>query len=178
MVNAAETNKRKSLKSQNIIQLFLLLTMLVLINVISSFVFTRFDLTSEKRYTLSEATKNLLKKLPDVVYVKVYLTGDFPAGFKRLENSAKEMFDEMRVYARDNLQYEFIDPAANPDKNARTELYKQLYKKGLQPTNIQENEKESTSEKVIWPGAIVNYRANEIPMQFLNDQLGAGPEQA
>jgi ABC-2 type transport system permease protein len=170
--------KRRSLKSQNIVQLFLLLCILVLINVISSFVFTRFDLTSEKRYTLSDATKNVLKKMPDVVYVKVYLTGDFPAGFKRLENAAREMLDEMRVYAGDNLQYEFVDPSANPDKNARTDLYRQLFKKGLQPTNIQENQKENTSEKVIWPGALVTYRANEIPMQFLNDQMGASPEQA
>ncbi|HKR04022.1 MAG TPA: gliding motility-associated ABC transporter substrate-binding protein GldG [Bacteroidia bacterium] len=177
MVKELQT-KRRSLKSQNVIQLFLLLCILILINVISSFVFTRFDLTSEKRYTLSDATKNVLKKLPDVVYVKVYLTGDLPGGFRHLENSVKEMLDEMRVYAGDNLQYEFIDPSSNPDKNTRTELYKQLYKKGLQPTNIQESEKEKTSEKVIWPGAIVTYRANEIPMQLLNDQLGAGPEQA
>ncbi|MEP7170885.1 MAG: gliding motility-associated ABC transporter substrate-binding protein GldG, partial [Bacteroidota bacterium] len=172
------TNKRRSLKSQNLIQLFLLLCILVFLNVISTFVFTRIDLTSEKRYTLSDATKSVLKKLPDIVYVKVYLSGDFPAGFKRLQNAAKEMLDEMRIYAGDNLQYEFIDPSGNPDKNVRTELYKQLYKKGLQPTNVQENQKENTSEKVIWPGAIVTYRANEIPMQFLNDQMGAGSETA
>ena len=172
------TNKRRSLKSQNVIRLFLLLCILILANVISSFVFTRLDLTSEKRYTLSEATKNVLKKLPDVVYIKVYLSGDFPAGFKRLENSIKEMLDEMRVYAGDNLQYEFIDPSANPDKKERTDLYRQLYKKGLQPTNLQENEKENSSEKVIWPGALVTYRTNEFAMQFLNDQLGTSPEQS
>jgi gliding motility-associatede transport system auxiliary component len=173
-----QTYKRRSLKSRNIVRLMLLLCILILVNVISSFVFTRFDLTSEKRYTLSPATKNLLKNLKDVVYIKVYLTGDFPAGFKRLENSTKEMLDEMRVYAGDNLQYEFIDPSENPDKKERTELYKQLFKKGLQPTNLQENEKENSSEKVIWPGAIVTYRANEIPLQLLNEQLGAGAEQA
>jgi len=170
--------KRRSLKSQNITRLLLLVCILIFVNVISSFVFTRLDLTSEKRYTLSDATKNVLKKLPDVVYIRVYLSGDFPAGFKRLENTAREMLDEMRIYAGDNLQYEFIDPSANPDKKERTDLYKQLFKKGLQPTNLQENDKENSSEKVIWPGAIVTYRAEEMPMQFLNDRLGASAEQS
>ncbi|MEO5570348.1 MAG: gliding motility-associated ABC transporter substrate-binding protein GldG [Bacteroidia bacterium] len=177
MVKEPQTKKR-SLKTGNIVRLSLLLCILILVNFISSFVFTRIDLTSEKRYTLSDATKNLLKDLKDVVYLKLYLSGDFPAGFKRLENSTKEILDEMRVYAGDNLQYEFIDPSSNPDNTARKELYKQLYQKGLQPTTLEQNEKESSSEKVIWPGALATYGSNELPLQLLNEQLGASPEQA
>lgn len=168
----------RNLKSQNIVRLVLLLCILILANIISSNVFTRFDLTSEKRFTLSDATKSLLKKLPDVIYVKAYLAGDFPPAFKRLENSTRELLDEMRIYAGDNLQYEFIDPSENADEKQRNELYRQLYNKGLQPTNLQQKDKESSSEKVIFPGAVISFASKEAPVQLLKEQLGAASESA
>ena len=85
------------------------LIVIISLNIIASFYFTRFDLTSEKRYTLSDATKTLIKELDDIVYFKVYLDGDFPAGFKNLRNETKEMLDEFRAYNK-NIQYEFINP--------------------------------------------------------------------
>ncbi|RLD42494.1 MAG: gliding motility-associated ABC transporter substrate-binding protein GldG, partial [Bacteroidetes bacterium] len=86
-----------------------MLTLLIVIavNIISSRVYTRFDLTSEKRYTLSDATKDLLRNLDDIVYFKIYLEGEFPAGFKRLRRETKELLDEFRAYNK-NIQYEFI----------------------------------------------------------------------
>ena len=89
--------------------------------IIASFFFTRFDLTSEKRYTLSDATKTLIKELDDIVYFKVYLDGEFPAGFKKLRNETKEMLDEFRAYNK-NIQYEFINPSESEDKSIRTGL--------------------------------------------------------
>ena len=82
------TSKRN--KKRDLTALGLAIIILVLLNFLGSFAFHRFDLTSEKRYTLSDATKNLLKNLDDVIYVKVYLEGEFPAGFKRLRNETKD----------------------------------------------------------------------------------------
>ncbi len=101
-------NKRKDITS-----LILAVTILVLLNIVGTYVFHRFDLTSEKRYTLSDATKKLLGGLNDVVYVKVYLEGEFPSGFKRLRDETREMLDEFRVYSNDNIEYEFINPNEN-----------------------------------------------------------------
>lgn len=112
----------------------------------------------------------------DVMYVKIYLDGDLPPAFKRLRNSAKELLDEFRVYARDNIEYEFVDPSASSVKKERDDLYKQLYKKGLQPTNLEERSKGSSSQKVIWPGAIINFHGREAPITFLNTKIGSGPE--
>ena len=134
------TTKKKNIKRNNIIQLGLSLLIIIFVNVISSYVFTRFDLTSEKRYSLSPATKKLLKNLNDIVFFKVYLEGDFPAGFKRLHNETKEMLDEFRAYT-DNIQYEFIDPSSNKNKKATNDTYKLLVEKGLEPTNLQVNNK-------------------------------------
>lgn len=81
VTNSSEQKKgfsRNILRRQNISRLILLLLILAGMNMISSFVFTRFDLTSEKRFTLSPVTKNLVGNLKDIVYVKVYLDGDFP----------------------------------------------------------------------------------------------------
>lgn len=169
--------KKRSIKTQNITRLLLTLAILVLLNVISSFLFTRFDLTSEKRYTLSPATIGLLKNLKDVVYVKVYLEGEFPPGFKRLRNATREMLDEMRVYANGNLEYEFIDPSESPDEKERNRVYNQLAGQGLQPTNLEQKEKEGSSQKIIFPGAIFSFAANQAPLQLLKDQMGKSPEQ-
>lgn len=109
-------------KKRDLTSLGLTIIVLILLNFVGSFVFHRFDLTSEKRYTLSDATKKLLSNLNDVVYVKVYLEGEFPAGFKRLRNETKEMLDEFRTYSNDNIEYEFINPSANPDKKQRDEV--------------------------------------------------------
>ena len=99
-MKVAKRNKKRDLTAFSLV-----IIILIMLNYVGSFVFHRFDLTSEKRYTLSDATKSLLGKLNDVVYVKVYLEGDFPAGFKMLRNETKEMLDEFRTYSNDNIEY-------------------------------------------------------------------------
>ncbi len=168
-------DKKKSVKRQNITALLLGIVMLILLNVISFFVFHRIDLTSEKRYSLSPATKKILKDLDDIVYFKIYLDGEFPAGFKRLRNETKEMLDEFRAYS-DNIQYEFIDPTAISDKKDRNSLYRQLVEKGLVPTQLQVKKEEGSSQQLIFPGAIVGYRQKEIPVQLLISQVNTPPE--
>jgi ABC-2 type transport system permease protein len=168
---------KRQLKKQSIVQLVVAAAILISINVIGSFVFTRFDLTSEKRFSLAPSTKAYLKTLNDVIYVKIYLDGDIPPGFKRLRNSTKELLDEFRVYAKDNIEYQFIDPSAIADKKERNDLYQQLAQKGLQPTNLEERQKGGTSQKILFPGVIMNYRSEEIPIQLLKSHIGSGSEE-
>ncbi len=168
---------KRNLKQQSITRLILSIIIIVLLNIIGFFAFTRADLTSEHRYTITPATKGMLKELNDVVTIKVYLEGEMPAGFKRMRNSVHEMLDEFRVYAKDNLDYEFIDPNKSTDEKERRELYQQLAKKGLQPTNLKQKEKESTSQQILFPGAVLTYRNTEIPLQILKSRLGAAPEE-
>ena len=175
MVNGKMKNKR-SAKSQSIIRMTLLLGILIFVNVIAQFAFERIDMTQEKRYSLSNSSKDLAKGLEDIVYFRIYLDGDLPPGFLKLKNSLKEMLDEFRIYSNENIEYEFIDPSANPDEKQRVELYKQLSQKGLFPTNLEENEKGQQSQKIIFPGAIVNYRSQEIPMQILKSKFGGNSD--
>ena len=170
-------NKKRSIKWQNIIQLLAILAIIIFLNIISSFVFTRFDLTTEKRYSLSPTTIQLIKNLNDVVYFKVYLEGDFPAPFRRLRNATREILDEMRAYSNGNIEYVFINPSASSDPEERQNIYKQLYERGLQPTDLEERGSEGTSTKIIWPGAIVTYLDNEQTLHLLKQKAGAGTEE-
>ncbi len=172
-------NKRKSLKKSQITTFIVTLVIIVVVNVIGSFVFTRFDLTSEKRYTLSNTTKDILGNLNDYVYFKVYLEGDFPAGFKKLRRETKEMLDEFRAYSK-YIDYEFVNPSESSDANERNETYKILYQSGLNPTDVVvRNSDGSSKQMVIWPGALVSYRNDtEIAIDLLENQVGQSSEEA
>ncbi len=172
-------NKRKNLKKNQIVSFLITVVIVLVLNVIGSFVFTRFDLTSEKRYTLSPTTKEILGDLNDYVYFKVYLEGDFPAGFKKLRRETKEMLDEFRAYTK-YVDYEFINPSESADANERNDIYKQLYQAGLNPTDmVVKNSDGSSKQMVIWPGALVSYRnKTEIPIDLLENQLGQSSEEA
>lgn len=172
-------NKRKSLKKSQITTFIVTLVIIVVVNVIGSFVFTRFDLTSEKRYTLSNTTKDILGNLNDYVYFKVYLEGDFPAGFKKLRRETKEMLDEFRAYSK-YIDYEFVNPSESSDASERNETYKILYQSGLNPTDVVvRNSDGSSKQMVIWPGALVSYRNDtEIAIDLLENQVGQSSEEA
>ena len=172
-------NKRKNLKKNQIVTFLVTVAIVVLVNVIGSFVFTRFDLTSEKRYTLSPTTKEILNDLNDYVYFKVYLEGDFPAGFKKLRRETKEMLDEFRAYSK-YIDYEFINPSESGNEAEIRETYNQLYRSGLNPADLNvKNSDGSTKQMVIWPGALVSYRNNtEIAIDLLENQIGQTDSEA
>ncbi len=168
---------KRSHKVQNIITLIITIGIIAIANVLSYYVSARIDLTADKRYTLSPASKKLLGELKDVVFFKVYLEGDFPPGFRRLRNETRELLNEMRIYAKGNLEYEFIDPSSFANEEQRKELYKQLSLKGLFPTTLEEQSADESSQKIIFPGALVSYNTQEIPLQLLKDQFGTPPEE-
>ena len=167
----------RNIKKQSLLQLVLLVSILVILNILSRFAFSRIDMTQEKRFTLSQSSKQLSKDLKDIIFFKIYLDGDLPPGFNRLKNSLKELLDEFRVYSGDNIEYEFIDPSASSDEKEKMQLYKQLAGKGLIPTNLEQKDQAGQSQKIIFPGAIVTYRSKEYPLQILKSKMGSSPEQ-
>lgn len=146
------------------------IVLFVLLAYISQFVFVRFDLTEEKRHTLTPTTIQMLEELDDVVFVKVFLAGDFPADYQRLSQATKERLDEMRAYAGDKIQYEFINPSDAVDQKSREDMYGELVKKGLQYTSLQIRENDGVSEKIVFPGALISYKDKETPLQILQNE--------
>jgi ABC-2 type transport system permease protein len=167
--------KKKDPRLDSLVQLFGGIIIIILINVIGSFIFTRVDLTSEKRFTLSPSTRQLLRETDDIYYFKVYLEGEFPSGFKRLSQSTREMLDEFRAYS-DNIQYEFINPTSSDDAKTRKEIQDRLIEQGLVPTDLAVRTKEGQKQQSIFPGALVTHKGKTIPLSLLANQLGAPPE--
>tara|TARA_B100001115_G_scaffold183315_1_gene181758 strand:- start:122 stop:1837 length:1716 start_codon:yes stop_codon:yes gene_type:complete len=162
-------------KRRDIVRFLLFIGIVFLVNFIGSLKFFRLDLTAEKRYSLSDATIQLLESFDDVMLVKVYLDGDFPAGFQRLQLETRQMLDEFRAYNPD-LQYSFIDPTENASEEETNEVFQQLQFKGLKPYQLSMNKDGGSSVKTIFPGALLNYGESEAPALLLQDQLGASPE--
>jgi ABC-2 type transport system permease protein len=165
--------QRKQLKRIHILQLAISLAIILFINIIGSFLFTRIDLTEEKRYSLSGETRDILQSLDDVVYARIYLEGELPLGFSRLRTAIAELLDDFRAYSPRYLQYEFIDPAADPDPRIRNNVFTELFDAGLQPTNAQVRAKDgSLSQKIVFPGAILSYGETEVAINLLKNNPG------
>jgi ABC-2 type transport system permease protein len=163
-------NNMNAARKRDWITIVLVFGILVMINIIASLSFKRFDLTSEKRYTLTKETYNLLDEIDDLILIKVYLEGEFPSEITKLKNATKEFLDEIRANAKGKIEYEFIDPAEASDIKTNKEFWDQLVKKGLKSTTITIAHKTGRQEKIIFPGAILTYRGKEIPLQILKSQ--------
>ncbi len=155
---------------------FRLLTVLffvIAINAMGMVRFVRLDLTSDQRYTLTRATRGMLRETDDIIYFRVYLEGNLPAEFRRLRNDAREMLDEFSAWS-DHIQFDFVTPSqeAGDHPEDLQRFYRMLANKGLEPTQIQMRAGDGTSQRVIFPGALVSYRDREIPVHFLDDHLG------
>ncbi len=158
------------------VQTLLIVAALVAVNVLSAFVFFRLDLTEEKRYTLSDATRTLLAELPDDIHVDVYLTGDLPPAFKRLENAVRETLDEFQVQAGKTVTFRFIDPDVVTNVDEKNKLIDRLQQRGLLPTNLVANEGGKRTEKLVFPGAIVSYKGKETAVLLLKGNKAASKE--
>ena len=145
-----------SRKRSDLLRFAAVIAGLLLFNFIAQRFFFRVDLTEEKRYTMSSATKTLLQNLKQPVTITVYLTGDFPPAFRRLEQGVRETLTEFQVYGGANLNYIFIDPSAASTEAARNQFYGALVKKGLKPTNLGATENGKRVEKIIFPYAVVS----------------------
>jgi len=149
---------------------------LVLLNVISSSYFLRIDLTEEKRYSISQPTREMLNNLDETVYVEVYLDGDLPAGFRRLKTAIGETLEEFRIYSKNRVQFNFVNPDIAASAKSRDEYIMEIARKGIQPTDVFLTENGQNIQKRILPGAIVNYGIREKAVLLLKGAAGAPSE--
>lgn len=165
-----------SARRRDLVNLALWLVVIVLLNIIGQYIFTRFDLTSEKRYSLSEPTKKLLSDLKSNVQFNIYLEGDLTPQYDRLKEETKEMLDEFRAYAGENVQYAFVDPNAIPNKKDKDALFRELRDNGLLPVPSRQKKTGGYQVNVVFPGAIAQSGTRRIGIPFIKDK--ANPTEA
>ncbi len=157
-------------KQSDIVQWLLSSVIVLVLAVLSSLFFTKFDLTQEKRHSLTDASKEMLAEVDDVIFVRVYLNGTFPAKWKRLQQSIKEALDEFRDYSGDQIEYEFIDIYESGDEKTIGENEKALWEQGLRFTNIFYEENGAKKYQNIWPAAMITYKGENSPVQFYKSE--------
>ena len=145
--------------------------LIILTNILVSFTDFSLDLTADGKHSISEETIKTLEKVDDIVFIKVYLEGDFPAEFKHLQSEVLNLLSSFKTIADDNLQFEFINPNEGRIEKEKVDLYKQLVKQGLAPTDIEIKKAGSSINQIIFPGAIIYYKDKEIAVNFLKNSV-------
>ena len=155
----------------------LLLVILFAVNYLASAFHARFDLTKEKRYTLSKATKDLLKNLDDDVQIDVFLKGEFPAKFRKMTNSVSEFLHLLKESKNSRLNYTFISPKDDfPGKNGMT-YEDTLRSLGAFPINLKAQIKTGESSSIAFPFAIMRYKGKEELIELFAISNSKPPEQ-
>lgn len=154
----------------NIKSLLIVVAVLLVLNLIGGYFFHRFDLTKDKRYTLSNTSLNIIKQVQNPLYVKIYLHGDLPAEFNRLQTETRDLLEEFQAYNK-NIIFEFVNPLENEDESM--DNIKNLYLKGLTPINITVDDKGKQSQAIVFPWAIAVYNNKEVNIPLLKNIMGA-----
>jgi len=151
---------------------------LIVLAVISFFFFFRIDLTSDKRYSIAEQSKNLMGKIDAPLEVVVYLDGDLNPGFLRLKKSTAELLDELSVYSGKSIHISYVNPSLADTPDQREKKYAQLQSRGLLPTAVYERDKEGKSiQKIIFPWIEISYKGKKVQVCLLKNIIGNSGEE-
>ena len=159
------------------LQVVLATALLVIVNLLATYLPGRVDLTEERRFTLTPATERILGNVDEPVYVDVLLEGEFPAGFARLRTSVEEMLRDFSN-VNGNIDYGFTDPSEGTLEQVNT-VRKQLAEGGLKPINFQVQTADGRSERLLWPYAILSYANRRVTVNLLENNIpGQSPDVA
>ncbi|MGE4585894.1 MAG: GldG family protein [Mangrovibacterium sp.] len=159
-------NKRKSI----LLYLSLIAGILILVNILAGHFYFRLDLTEDKQYTLSDASRNILKELKDPVTVTAYFSGGLPPRIAQAQTAFRNLLAEYRRASGGNIHYEFIDPG----KDELTE--QQAIQAGISPVLISVREKNEAVQKKAYLGAVLSYQDQTETIPFV--QQGSAMEYA
>ena len=160
-------------KRNQFVKPFLVFVAIILVvNILSFQFYGGIDLTSEKRFTISEPTKKLVASLEEPVVLTVYLKGEMPAGFKRLANAAEDLANAFKLGSHGNFDIVFERPGVGLEDTAKALLFDSLQRMGINPTNVKAQLKkgEQTEETLLFPGAILTGYGKQVAIDFLEGQ--------
>ena len=171
--------KNTNLKNKALTRFILVTAIIILLNIISTKLHVRLDATAEKRFSLSEPTKRLLKNLNEIAVIEVYLKGSFPAGFQRLSESTREVLQQFKEYGGKNIRFEFINPIEGKTDKEKSEVFRSFSEKGITfiKLKIQQDEDEGYSEKIIFPSCNIIYNQKEMAVNLLESHLSMSPDE-
>ena len=168
----------KEQKLHIVLQSVIVVLSVWLVNQVASRNPLRLDLTEEGRYTVSEATKQLLRNLEEDVFFEIYISGELPSNFERFQKSIQEMLEQFAIESGNNVKFQFSDPNQANNTQARNQFYQSLMERGIEPTNLTYTSADGNQmQKLIFPGGIVSKGMGEVPVNLLKGNRASGYEE-
>jgi len=143
---------------------------IIIINIVGSYFYKRFDLTEDQRYTLSKPAKEIIANINVPIFIDVFLEGDLPSEFRRLQTETKQLLEEFEAY-NPNLKFKFVNPSEEKGD------IESLLKFGAKPAQIEIKQNGKTSVQQVFPWAIASFNDNYIKIPLLKNQLGVNTEE-
>ena len=163
------------MKANKYISAVLLIVLVLFINILSSFIDWNVDLTADKKYSFAKESTAIINSLDDKLFIKVFLEGDFPAEFKKLQKSTEDLLKRFKLIGNNNIDFEFINPNNVANDNEKLSLFKQLVKLKLSPTDLEIKKDGKQVNQIIFPGAIIYYKDKQAAVNFLKQLPGKSP---
>ena len=161
-------------KNPNLKNLFTIIFIIVVANFAGHYLFKRFDLTEDKRYTLSQTSLNIISEVKEPLYVDVFLEGNFPGEFKKLQTETQQLLEEFKA-RNSNIIFQFINPLDKEEEREKT--LQQFYDRGLTPLNVTLDEKGKQTQEIVFPWAVVSYGNKSAKVPLLKNMMGASTAQ-
>ncbi len=143
---------------------------LVGLNLVGHFIYKRFDLTADKRYTLSQTSLTIVSDVKEPLYVDVFLEGDFPGEFKKLQTETQQLLEEFKS-ENSNIIFQFVNPLKEEDKKDKT--MQSFMERGMTPVNVTVNEKGQQTQEVVFPWAVATCGNRSVKIPLLKNMMGA-----
>lgn len=143
---------------------------IVLLNLAGHFVFKRFDLTADKRYTLSQTSLNIVDEAKEPIYIDVFLEGDFPGEFKKLQTETQQLLEEFKAQ-NSNIIFQFVNPLEDEENKEKT--MQSFLERGLTPVNVTVNDKGQQTQEVVFPWAVATCGNRSVKVPLLKNMMGA-----
>ena len=164
------------MKNYKFISVILLVVLVLFINILSSFINWNVDLTNDKKHSLSKESIEIIKNLDDRLFISVYLKGDFPAGFKKLQKATQDLLKQFNEIRNNKIDFEFINPNNVTNENEKLAYFKKLVKENLSPTDLEIKKDGKQVNQIIFPGATIDYKGKKVAVNFLKQLPGESPE--
>lgn len=159
-----------SASKNNLKKIALTLLFVVVLNFAGHFAFKRFDLTADKRYTLSETSLNIVSEVQEPLYIDVFLEGEFPGEFKKLQTETQQLLEEFKA-ENPNIIFQFVNPLE--DEEQRDATIQSFLERGLTPVNVTVNDKGQQTQEVVFPWAVATCGDRSVKVPLLKNMMGA-----
>jgi len=145
-----------------------LMVLLAVFFVSTNFLF-RVDLTSDKRYSVADVSKEIASGIKAPIEIEFFLDGELEPGLQKLQNEVFEKIAVLNVYSQKPIRVKLVDPYGFNNNQKREEFQNKLIESGIKPVSFNRKTDQGVSTRFIFPGAIIRSGEKEIAVNFLKN---------